>query len=158
MKRTIALIAAATMVFAAFSGPAMAGKKGKKKAVKQEYYGTIVLPAPYPADNTCFSRLERLIALYGLDQAAGMVGAHFDVNPKTAGQTFALHSLTDGADLDLIYYAGYGSETDPATAPAFVAFETREPGGEEGTVPAGMTNAIICMAAGQEGEYHYTTG
>mgnify|MGYP000324201659 CR=1 FL=1 len=158
MKRTIALIAAATMVAAAFSAPAMAGKKGKRKAVKQQYYGTIMLSAPYPTDNTCFSRLERLIALYGVNQAAGMVGAHFDVNPKTAGQSFKLHSLTDGADMDLIYYADYGSQTDPTTAPAFVAFETREAGGEEGTVPAGMTKAIICMASGQEGEYHYTTG
>lgn len=159
MKRTVSLLLVAILVMGAFAGPAVAGKKKKKKkaAVTQEYSGTIAIATPYPADNTCFSRLERLVALYGIDQAAGMVGAHFAVDPKTAGQKFQLHDVSGGSDLDLIFYAGYGDQADPATAPAFVAFETRKEGGEEGTVPAGMSEAIVCLAAGQNAEFHYMT-
>lgn len=160
MKKLIALLLVATVAGALASGPALAKKKKTKKTTKQDYAGSIMLPAPYAADGSCFFRLERLTAVYGADAATGMVGAHFDVDPATVGQKFELHLLggSADADLDIAFYAGYGDPTDPTTAPANVGFEEREPGGETGVIPPGMSKAIICMPTGQNAEFHYTTG
>lgn len=158
MKKLIALLLAASLAGALFAAPATAGKRKKgKKGTKQEYVGTIMLPAPYPTDNTCYSRGERMIALAGVEQASGYVGSHFDINPKTWGQKFQLHVMGGSADvdLDIIFYAAYGDPADPTAVPAYVAYETREPGGEAATVPEGMEKAIVCMAAGQDAEFHY---
>lgn len=158
MKRLLALMIAASLACALFAAPATAGKKKKKKAVKQEYVGTIALPAPYPADGTCFFRLERTLGIVG--GPGGVVGHHFDLDPRTVGQKFELHVVggSDDVDLDIAFYNGYNNDADPSTAPANIAFETREPGGEKGVIPPGFTKVIVCMAAGQDAEFHYTTG
>jgi hypothetical protein len=157
VKRVVALTTIAMLAFGLFSSSAIAAKK--KKGTKQEYVATVMLPTPYPADGTCYTRGERMLAQTGNDSVNGFVGAHFNIDPRTYGQKFQLHVLSGGADadLDIVYYAGYGDTADPTTVPAYVAFENRQAGGEEGVVPAGMTKAIVCMAAGQNAEFHYTT-
>ena len=154
MKKLIAL--AVTGLLAVAPASALAAKKG----VRQEMQGEITAPTPYPTDGTCFSRLARTTALASNGAVNGVVGYTFDVDPRTAGKKFQLH-VTGGSaetDLDLVYYANLGSLEDPNTAPAFQAYETREAGGEVGTVPAGMTKAIVCMAAGSQGAFHYMAG
>jgi hypothetical protein len=152
------LLVAATLAFGLLAGPATARKKKGPKGTKQEYVGAITLPAPYPADTTCFTGLERRLAQTGAP-ANGIVGDHFTVDPKTAGQKFQLHMIggSDDVDLDIVFYANYGDPADPNTTPAYVGFETREPGGESGTVPPGMNEAIVCLYSGQEAEFHYIT-
>ncbi|MGH2754817.1 MAG: hypothetical protein ACRDLB_10320 [Actinomycetota bacterium] len=132
----------------------------KKKGARQEMQGEIALAAPYPADGTCFTGATRRTALASDGAVNGVVGYHFDLDPRTAGKNFQLH-VTGGSadvDLDIAFYADFGSMDDPATAPANVAFETREAGGEEGKVPAGMTKVIVCMYAGSDAAFHYMAG
>lgn len=159
MKRPLALLVAATVALALFSGPATAQKKKKKKPkATQEFSASIIAPAPYAVDGSCFFRLERVQA--GAGAPGGIVGAHFDIDPKTAGQKFELH-IVDGSadvDLDIAFYDGYGDPMDPTNPPANVPFEERGPGGEKGIVPAGFSKAIVCMAAGQDAEFHYIAG
>jgi hypothetical protein len=154
MKKLIAL--AVTGLLAVAPASALAAKKG----VRQEMQGDVVAPTPYPADSTCFSRLARTTNLASSGAVNGPVGFTFDVDPKTAGKKFQLH-VTGGAadtDLDLVYYADLGSLEDPNAAPAFMAYETREAGGEKGLVPAGMTKAVVCMAYGSQASFHYMAG
>jgi hypothetical protein len=122
--------------------------------------GDVALATPYPADSTCFSRLARTEGLVTGGAANGVVGFHFDVDPKTANKNFQLHVTGGGddTDLDIVFYANLGSLEDPNAAPAFMAYETREAGGEVGKVPAGMTKAIVCMAAGSQSSFHYMAG
>ena len=131
-----------------------------KKGARQEMQGEVAVATPYPTDGTCFSRLARTTALASDGAVNGVVGYTFDVDPRTANKNFQLHVTGGGddVDLDLVYYANLGSLEDPNTAPAFAAFETREAGGEVGKVPAGMTKAIVCMAAGSNATFHYMAG
>jgi hypothetical protein len=154
MKKLIAL--AVTGLLAVAPASALAAKKG----VRQEMQGEITAPTPYPADGTCFSRLARTTNLASSGAVNGPVGFTFDIDPRTAGKKFQLHVTggSDDVDMDLVYYASLGSLDDPNTAPAFQAYETRETGGEAGVVPPGMTKAVVCMAAGSQGAFHYMAG
>ena len=155
MKKLMAFGLIALLAFA----PA-AALGAKKKGARQEMSGDVALATPYPTDGTCFSRLARTTALASDGAINGVVGFTFDVDPKTAGKKFQLHAVGGGddVDLDLVYYANLGSVDDPNAAPAFMAYETREPGGEVGKVPAGMTKAIVCMSAGTQASFHYMAG
>ncbi len=157
MKRVVALTTVALMALGLFSSSAVAAKRKPKP--KQEYAGSVMLPAPYPADGTCYTRGERILAQTGNESVNGFIGAHFNIDPRTYNRKFQLHVIGGSADvdLDIVFYSGYGDPADPSTVPAYVAFENRAAGGEEGVVPEGMTKAIVCMAAGQEAEFHYMT-
>jgi hypothetical protein len=154
MKKLIALAVTGLLAVA----PASA--LGAKKGVRQEMQGDVIAPTPYPTDGTCFSRLARTTNLASNGAVNGVVGFTFDIDPRTAGKKFQLHQTggADDVDLDLVYYADLGSLDDPNAAPAFMAYETREAGGEVGTVPAGMTKAIVCMANGSQASFHYMAG
>ena len=155
MKKIIAFGLTALLAIA----PATA-LAGKKKAVRQEMQGEIALAAPFPADGTCFTGATRRTALASDGAVNGVVGHHFDLDPRTAGKNFQLHVTggSDDVDLDIAFYADFGSMDDPSAAPANVAVETREAGGEEGEVPAGMTKVIVCMYAGSDASFHYMAG
>lgn len=159
MKRLVAVLLTGCLAAALFAAPATAGKKKKKKAgVKQEFVGSVMFPAPFVADGSCIYRAERTLAIAG--GPGGYVGHHFDLDPRTVGQKFELHVTggSDDVDLDIAFYDGYNNESDPSTAPTNLAYETREPGGEKGVIPPGFSKVIICMAAGQDAEFHYITG
>ncbi|MFP5299266.1 MAG: hypothetical protein ACLGHL_09805 [Actinomycetota bacterium] len=159
MKRVVAVLLTVCVAGALFAAPATAGKKKKKKAgVKQEFVGSVMVPVASPADGACVYRAERTLAIAG--GPGGYVGHHFDLDPRTVGQKFELHVTggSDDVDLDIAFYDGYNNEDDPSTAPSNLAFETREPGGETGVIPPGFSKVIVCMAAGQNAEFHYTTG
>ena len=155
MKKLIA--ATLTAMIAIAPATALAGKKAP---VKQEMEGEVLLPAPYPADETCFTGATRRSALASQGQVNGVVGYFFDIDPRTAGKKFQLHLVTgtDDVDLDIDFYSDFGSIDDPTGTQAVVPYETREPGGEEGIVPAGMTKAIVCMTAGSQASFHYMAG
>ena len=156
MKRLIATGLAA--LIAVVPASAFAGKK----AVRQEMQGDVILPAPIPVpgEDGCFTGATRRTALASGGAINGVVGYHFDVDPRTVGKPFQLHVVGGGddVDLDIDFYDGFGSMDDPTTDPALVAFETREPGGEKGIVPAGYGKIIICMHAGSQASFHYMAG
>ena len=101
----------------------------------------------------------------------GLVGWHFDVDPKTVGKKFTLDVAGQGSyvDVDILFYQKFGTPedvvSDPggAGAPASMGFQTRAAGGEKGKVPPGMPKAIVCMyggglGAGVLGNFTYTAG
>lgn len=150
MKKIIALLAAFVVVLPI--GEAVAGK-----ARRQKVTGTIAIPQPYAADGTCIYRAQRALFTYMGDQANGAVGHTFEVNPKTVGLPFKLKA-SQGAGLDISFYAELGDPTDPTVAPANIPFETPGPGGEKGKVPAGFDYAFVCMTEGQNATFKYTAG
>ena len=101
----------------------------------------------------------------------GLVGWHFDVDPKTVGKKFTLDVAGQGSyvDVDILFYQKFGTPEDVvgdpqgAGAPASMGYQTRAAGGEKGKVPPGMPKAIICMyggglGAGVLGNFTYTAG
>ncbi len=148
MKRWMALSVAALLLGAAV--PATAGKKPK-----QTQEGSVAIAAPY-TDGTCFFGLHRRMNLVAQRQVQGVVGYDFDVDPATEGGKFKLVPSDDSADLDISFYQSMGDLQDPAGAPANMGFETREPGGESGIVPAGFPIAMVCMVSGQNVDFTYT--
>ncbi len=137
---------------------ASAGHGAKPK--KQEVEGTIALPAPapIPGDEVCNSGLQRRLRLFSQGSFPnGLVGYDFDVDPGTTGGKFVLE-VTAGqdVDLDISFYQGMGSTSDPAGAPANQSFEERAVGGEEGVVPPGYDKVIVCMYQGSNATFTYT--
>lgn len=129
-----------------------------KKAAHQHEQGTIVAPQPMAADGTCIYRGQR--AVMGLSNGAapnGVLGYTFYVDPKTAGKKFKLE-VDGGAGMDISFYSELGDPADPTTAPANMPYETPGPGGEAGTVPAGMPIAFVCMTEGQNAAFTYMAG
>lgn len=158
MRKVIGTAAALMLIAASFGGAASAAPK------QQTVEGSVAMMAPFPADLTsCYSGLHRRLAVVTQEQVNGVVGFHFDVDPATAKKPFKLE-VTGGqgaVDLDISFYTEFGTveqATDTAYAPANVAFEEREPGGEAGIVPEGMTKAIVCMYDGQASTFTYTAG
>ena len=151
MRKLIA-VATVALILAAPIQSASAGK-----AAHQHVEGTITVPQPYAADNTCFYRAQRSLMALGADPLNGFVGYTFEVDPKTAGKKFVLEAA-DGAGLDISFYSDLGDPTDPTTAPANVPFETTGPGGEKGTVPAGHPYAFVCMTEGNNAGFSYMAG
>ena len=173
MRKMIALATAGVLVFALAAGPATAGKKKKKKKppVEQVVEGSVAAPAPYTNDSGCYAGLHRRLAIATMENLNGDIGYHFDIDPATWGTNFILEP-TGGlgtVDLDIYFYSQFGTidqvVSDPLNAgsPAAVQFNTREPGGEFGEVPAEFTKVIVCMYGGQLGaganaSFTYTAG
>lgn len=161
MKKLIALMSLALVAGSMFAGSAMA----KKKAVTQHVEGNILMQAP-PSDatdnpNGCYSGVHRRINVLAQEQANGIVGFHFDVDPGTWNKKFRLTPETDGVDIDITFYTEFGTTdqaTDTAYAPYTVGFEERNNDGEFGKVPPDMTKAIVCMKSGQNADFMYMAG
>lgn len=162
MKKLSVILAAGLLAAALVPGTAEAGKK---KGVRQEVAGHIAMQAP-PADatdnpNGCYSGVHRRIAVVSQMQINGVVGFHFEIDPATWGKKFRLSPVTEGVDIDITFYDGFGSTeqaTEPGYAPATQGFEERDTEGEVGKVPADMTLAIVCMKAGQNADVLYEAG
>lgn len=162
MKKLIAL-AAVGAILVALPGAAVAGKK--KKGVRQDVEGHIAMQAP-PSDatsnpNGCYSGVHRRINVIGQEQVNGVVGFHFDVDPKTWNKNFRLTPVTEGVDIDITFYTEFGTTdqaTDTGYAPYTVGFEERNTDGEFGKVPPDMTKVIVCMKEGANADFTYSAG
>ena len=133
----------------------------------QEVTGEIQQPAPFVDTQTgevaCYSGKHRREAVLTDGANQGVDGYHFDVDPKTVGAKFVL--TADGGegtpDLDITFYEDFGTveqQADTQYAPPNQSFDTRAPGGETGTVPAGMKKVIVCMLDGANVPFTYKTG
>lgn len=170
MKKFIALALVATMAVPMFGATAQAGKK-KKKAPVQTEEGSILLPLPYLDDTGCYAGVWRRAHAFTGDAARGPIGWNFAVNKKTWGKKFKLE-VSGGVgyvDMDIYFYLGdltkaeeFAQGGDPAPAPT-ISYNTREAGGETGTVPKGAENVILCLYSGAVGQgggadFVYTAG
>jgi hypothetical protein len=160
MKKIVSLALAAGVI-AALPGAAVAGKK----AAHQHVQGNIAMQAP-PSDatdnpNGCYSGVHRRLSVLTSGAANGIVGFDFDVDPATWNKKFKLTPDTAGVDIDITFYAEFGTQeqaAEPSFAPANFSYETRNEAGEKGKIPAKMTKAIVCMKAGQNADFTYTGG
>ena len=164
MKKVITLLVAGALGLGVLPATAGAG------APKQTVEGIIALPAPYTDDSGCFAGLHRRGAIATQENNNGVVGWHFDVDPKTVGKKFVLEpsgGLGD-VDMDILFYDRFGTVEDlqdplAAGSPASTGYQNREIGGETGKVPPMKPKAIICIYGGQQGAgggatFTYTAG
>lgn len=160
MRKLLALGVIALLVAGILGGTATAGKKKKKKPVPHQHVeGSIALPQGGNAAAPCVYRSQRALYIAFGDAINGIFGYTFEVDQKTAGLPFKIDVTgptgVDGVDIQ--FYAELG--TDPtADAPANVGYETPGPGGEEGTIPAGLPNAFVCLTEGANGTFTYMGG
>lgn len=161
MKKIIAIVAAGLLVAAIAPGMASAAKK----AARQDVEGHIALQAP-PSDatdnpNGCYSGVHRRLNVASQMNANGIVGFHFEIDPKTWNKKFRLTPVTPDVDIDITFYTEFGTieqATDTGFAPFTVGFEDRNTDGEFGKVPADMTLAIVCMKTGTNADFTYSAG
>lgn len=162
MKKVVSILAAGLVVAAMVPGAAVAGKA---KGARQDYAGHIAMQAP-PADatdnpNGCYAGVHRRIAVASQMTVNGVVGHHFEIDPATWGKKFRLTPVTEGVDIDITFYDGFGTveqATDTSYAPFTAGFEERNEDGEFGKVPADMTMAIVCMKTGMDADFTYAAG
>lgn len=165
MKKKVAILIAAALGLGMLPGAATAGKP------KQSVEGMIALPAPYTDDSGCFAGLHRRGAIVSQENNNGVIGWHFDVDPKTWNKKFVLEPSGGfgTVDMDILFYQEFGTMEDVvndpggAGAPASISFATREAGGEGGKVPKTFTKAIICIYSGGQyqgggANFTYTAG
>lgn len=159
MKRLIAVLIASLLIAAMLGSGATAAKR-KKKGYKQKESGSIVLPAPFPQDQSkCYAGLHRRVETASQGNENGVTGYHFDVDKRTWNKPFKLDVVgSEGpADLDIYFYSKYPTleewQNDPGSAggPASIDFITRKAGGEKGKVPAQTLKAIVCLYGGDPG-------
>jgi hypothetical protein len=158
MRKLIALSVAALLVAGLFAGVATAGKKKKPKA-HQHVEETILLPQGGNAAAPCVYRAQRALIIAFGEAANGVFGYTFEVDPKTEGLPFKIEvsGPTGIEGVDLSFYGDLGS--DPAAdAPANIGYETPGPGGEEGTVPPGYPNGMVCLTEGANATFSYMAG
>ena len=156
MRKLIALAIVAAISTGAFSGSAIAGKK-KKPAVHQHVEGSILIPQGGNAAATCVYRAHRALYIAMGEQANGIFGYTFKVDPKTEGLPFKIEPADASAGIDISFYGDLG--TDPtADAPANMAYENVGPGGESGIVPPGLPNGMVCLTDGANASFTYTAG
>ena len=147
---------------------ASAGKKKKKKGVRQELEGAVALPLPYTDDSGCYAGIFRRIAILSQESNPhqGTIGYTFDVDKGTWNKNFVLE-VTGGEtpDLDIYFYGAFGTVEDVvgdplnAGSPYAVSFNDRSTEGEAGKVPPETTKVIICMmAGGSNATFKYTAG
>ena len=161
MKKVIAAIG-----LVALAGSFVTGVAAAKKPVHQMVEGHIVSQAP-PSDatdnpNGCYSGVHRRLNVLTQEQANGIVGFHFDVDPGTWKKKFRLTPAEgEVADIDITFYSEFGTTdqaTDTAYAPVSYGFEERNNEGEFGKVPTDVTKAIVCMKVGQDVDFMYMAG
>ena len=143
-----------TLALAAMPG---AYALAKKAPARQTVEGAIAFPQGGNAAATCVYRAQRHAYTALGDQANGVIGYTFEVDPKTANKPFKLET-SDGTGLDISFYMDLGDPNDPSAAPANIPFEATGPGGESGTVPAGYPYAFVCMTEGTNASFTYTAG
>ena len=161
MKKVISIVAVGLMLAAVVPGVASAGKKG----ARQDVEGNIALQAP-PSDatdnpNGCYSGVHRRVNVATQMNANGIVGYHFEIDPKTWNKKFRLTPVTPDVDIDITFYTEFGTleqATETSYAPYTVGFEDRNTDGEFGKVPADMTLAIVCMKVGNNADFTYSAG
>jgi hypothetical protein len=161
MKKIVSLVVLGLVAASLASGPAAGAKK--KKKYTQKVSGNILMQAP-PSDatdnpNGCYSGVHRRINVLAQENVNGVVGYHFDVDKKTWGGKFKLVPQTEGVDIDITFYAEFGTVEQAAEtsyAPYTVGFEKRNTSGEKGVVPKDVTKAIVCMKTGQNADFSYT--
>ena len=153
MRKLIALTAASLVLASLVGGSAGAAKK---KVTLQHVEASILIPQGGNAAATCVYRAQRMFMLNGADQANGLVGYTFMVDPGTVGKKFTLEA-GDGIGMDISFYMDLG-DADPTVAPANIAFENTGVGGESGTVPDGYPYAMVCMTDGTNGSFVYKAG
>ena len=161
MKKLTVFVAAGLLAAALVPTTASAAKKG----ARQEVEGNILMQAP-PSEatsdpNGCYSGVHRRIAVASQMQINGIVGYHFEIDPATWNKKFRLTPITEGVDIDITFYDGFGTTEQAAEtsyAPVNVGFDERNTEGEAGKVPANMTLAIVCMKAGQDADFLYEAG
>ncbi len=161
MKKLVSLIAVGLVASTVLSGAAVAGKK---KGVRQDVSGHILMQAP-PSDatsnpNGCYAGVHRRITVLSQERVNGVVGFHFDIDPGTWKKKFRL-TPASAVDIDITFYDGFGTveqATDTSYAPYNVTFETRDNDGEAGVVPPNTTKAIVCMKTGQDADFTYSAG
>jgi hypothetical protein len=153
MRKGIALGLSILALTGAVSSSAIAGKK---KPVVQHVEGTILVPQGGNAAATCVYRAQRALYIAMGEQANGVFGYTFPVDPRTVNKPFVLEG-SDGAGLDISFYGELG--TDPAAdAPANYAYENPGVGGEKGVVPVGFPNAFVCLTDGANANFMYMAG
>ena len=165
MKKSIAVLIAALVGLSLLPGAA-----GAKSPIQEEE-GMIVLPAPFTDDSGCFAGLHRRGAIMTMENNNGIVGWHFDVDPKTWKKKFVLEPSggVGTVDMDILFYQEFGTPQqvveDPTAAgnPASIGFQTREAGGESGKVPKTFNKAIVCIYSGAQyqgggASFTYTAG
>ncbi|MDQ3940751.1 MAG: hypothetical protein M3238_05305 [Actinomycetota bacterium] len=166
MKKILTLALAALVAGSLLPSSAQAAKP------KQTEEGFVVLPLPYTDDSGCFAGVWRRAHAFTTDAARGPIGWNFAVNKKTWNRKFKLEVSggINNPDLDIYFYLGplttaqdFATEGGDPAPPATISYNTREPGGESGTVPKGAENVIICMYGGQQGagfnaDFTYTAG
>lgn len=150
--RPIALLATVLCVAAFSSAPAVAGKK----AAYQEVEGSVAVPQGTQGAAGCVYRVHRALYVALGEGVNGLFGYTFEVDPGTVGKKFKIE-VPDGAGVDLSFYGDLGSDPT-ADAPANVGYETPGPGGESGTVPAGLPNVMVCLTDGAQVTFSYTAG
>lgn len=163
MKKLIVLALAATVV--ASLAPAYA----RPMSAPQEETGTVLLPGPGPNGETtggCWTGHARRAWIISGGATSGPFGSMIEIDPATWDGKFKLEVVSGFSgteDLDVTFYVDPGKvdPTDPAMQGGIVessAYLSREPGGEEGTVPREATLALVCLAigSGANAEWSYT--
>lgn len=153
MKKVVAIALGALMA-ASMLAPASAGKP-KPQVVE----GSVLLPLPFLDDSGCYAGSHRRAALATAGNNNKVTGYHFDVDKATWGGLFDLEA-TGGqgyVDFDIYFYSdfgAFGNPDDPLVNEGFLSaqYNTREAGGEEGTVPPEMNKVIVCMYSGALGQ------
>lgn len=163
MKKLIILALVTTIV----AGIAPLNAQARLAPQKEE--GTVLLPGPGPnggvADG-CWTGWARRFWIFSGGSTSGPFGSMFEIDPATWNGKFKLE-VTGGQsgteDLDMTFYIdpGHVDPTDPAQQGGIVessSYLSREPGGEEGVVPAESTVVLICLAVGSgaNAEWSYT--
>jgi hypothetical protein len=153
MRRSALVLLAFVVAIVPFGTASGAKRKGH-----QHVQGTIAVPQPFPADNTCIYRAQRsIMSASDMSGPNGVVGYTFRVDKRTAGSRFVLKT-SRGSGLDISFYSELGDPADPTTAPSNIPFETPGPGGEKGKVPKGFPIAFVCMTEGANASFTYMAG
>ena len=163
MKRVITTVLALTLV------AALAPLGAQAAPAPQEETGTVLLPGPGPNGETtggCWTGWGRRFWIFSQGTSAGPMGHMIKIDKATWGGKFKLEVTSGGAgteDLDMTFYANPGTldPADPAMQGGIQesgAYLTREPGGEDGTVPPTATLALVCLGigTGYNAEFTYT--
>ena len=163
MKRVITAVLALMLVAALVPMGAQAAPGPQKEE------GSVLLPGPGPNGETtggCWTGWGRRFWIFSQGTSAGPFGHMIAIDESTWGGKFKLEVTAGGAgteDLDMTFYADPGKldPADPAQQNGIQesgAYLTREPGGEDGTVPPTAKLALVCLAigSGYNAEFTYT--